>query len=155
MKILGENGIGKYLKQILQIGFVLGVVALVSLPFVLSIFGLRYTASAYVIYPNGIGLLVIMYQFIGQFDSLKKNEPFCIQNVRRLNICGIASLVEVLLWTIDLVYELVLAKLTDPLLILVLIFMIVLFLGVSIAFFILAELIRQATEYKTENELTI
>ena len=30
-----------------------------------------------------------------------------------------------------------------------------LFAGVAIAFYILAELIKQATEYKEENELTI
>ena len=38
---------------------------------------------------------------------------------------------------------------------LVLAFLIILFAGVSIAFYILAELIKQATEYKEENELTI
>ena len=39
--------------------------------------------------------------------------------------------------------------------VLVLAFLIILFAGVSIAFYILAELIKQATEYKEENELTI
>jgi len=33
--------------------------------------------------------------------------------------------------------------------------MTILFLGVAIALYILAELFRQATEYKSENDLTI
>ena len=39
--------------------------------------------------------------------------------------------------------------------IIIVIILVILFAGVSIAFYILAELIKQATEYKEENELTI
>lgn len=48
-----------------------------------------------------------------------------------------------------------LAKSDDIFVLLVMIFMIILFIGVSIAFYILSELIKQATEYKNENDLTI
>ena len=155
MKILGENGIGKFLKVFLQICFWGGIVLLIALPLIAQIAKLHLNASIYVIYPNGIVLLVIVKQFIGQFDSLKNKNPFCMENVKRLKISGIASLVETVLWTIDLLYTIFLAKGADVVIVLGLAFMIILFAGVAIAFYILAELIKQATEYKEENELTI
>ena len=152
MEILGEKGIGKILKIFLQICFWGGIAVLIILPFLLQMVGLRFNASAFVIYPNGIALLVIVRQFIGQFDSLKNKNPFCMENVKRLRISGIASLVETVLWTL---YTIFLAKGADVVIVLGLAFMIILFAGVAIAFYILAELIKQATEYKEENELTI
>lgn len=155
MEIFGEKGIGKFLKVLLQVCFWGGIAVLIVLPFLLQLVGLKLNATAFVIYPNGIALLVIVRQFIGQFDSLKNKKPFCIENVKRLKTSGIASLVETALWTIDLLYTIFLAKGADVMIVLVLAFLIILFAGVSIAFYILAELIKQATEYKEENELTI
>ena len=155
MEIFGEKGIGKFLKVLLQVCFWGGIAVLIILPFLLQMVGLRFNASAFVIYPNGMALLVIVRQFIGQFDSLKNKNPFCMENVKRLKISGIASLVETVLWTIDLLYTIFLAKGADVVIVLGLAFMIILFAGVAIAFYILAELIKQATEYKEENELTI
>ena len=155
MEIFGEKGIGKFLKVLLQVCFWGGISVLIVLPFLLQLVGLKLNATAFVIYPNGIALLVIVRQFIGQFDSLKNKKPFCMENVKRLKTSGIASLVEIALWTIDLLYTVFLAKGADVIIVLVLAFLIILFAGVSIAFYILAELIKQATEYKEENELTI
>lgn len=156
MEILGEKGIGKILKIFLQVCFWGGIAVLIILPFLLQMVGLRFNASAFVIYPNGMTLLVIVLSiYNGQFDSLKNKNPFCMENVKRLRISGIASLVETVLWTIDLLYTIFLAKGADVVIVLGLAFMIILFAGVAIAFYILAELIKQATEYKEENELTI
>lgn len=155
MKILGENGLGRFLKVFLQTCFYGGILLLIFFPLELKMIGLELNAAAAVIYPNGIAMLVIVYQFIGLFDSLKNNNPFCIENVKRLKYAGIASLVESVLWCIDLIYQIVLAKSAEPLFTLVLIFLCILFFGVAIALYILAELIRQGTEYKNENELTI
>ena len=155
MEIFGEKGIGKFLKVLLQVCFWGGIAVLIVLPFLLQLVGLKLNATAFVIYANGIALLVIVRQFIGQFDSLKNKKPFCMENVKRLKTSGIASLVETALWTIDLLYTVFLAKGADVIIVLVLAFLIILFAGVSIAFYILAELIKQATEYKEENELTI
>jgi len=155
MKILGENGIGRILKVFLQACFWGGIILLIILPFQLKMVGLKLNVTAAVIYPNGIALLAIVYQFIGLFDSLKNSNPFCMENVKRLKYAGIASLVEALLWALDLIYEAIFVQGPDPLFILVLIFLFILFVGVAIALYILAELIRQGTEYKVENELTI
>ena len=155
MKILGEIGIGKFLKVFLQICFWGGIVLLIALPLIAQIAKVHLNASIYVIYPNGIVLLVIVKQFIGQFDSLKNKNPFCIENSKRLKNCCIASLVETALLIIDLLYMIFLVKSEDIFVLLVMVFMIILFIGVSIAFYILSELIKQATEYKKENDLTI
>ena len=155
MKILGENGLGKILKVFLQTCFFGGILLLIIWPFQLKLFGIEPNAIGLVIYPNGIALLAIVYQFIGLFDSLKNNNPFCVENVKRMKTAGIASLVEAILWGLDLIYEVILAKVTEPLFIAVLIFLFILFIGVAIALYILSELFKQATEYKKENELTI
>lgn len=154
MKILGENGLGRILKVFLQTCFYGGILLLIILPFVLKMVGLHLNATAVVIYPDGIALLAIVYQFIGLFDSLKNNNPFCMENVKRLKYAGIASLIEAVLWATDLIYQIVLVK-SIELFTLVLIFLFILFIGVAIALYILSELIRQGTEYKVENELTI
>ena len=155
MKILGEKGLGKILKVFLQTCFFGGIIILLILPFQLKLVGLQLNATAGIIYPNGIALLVIVYQFIGLFDSLKKNNPFCMENVKRLKYAGIASLVETGLWAIDLIVLIFFVKRINPIYILILIFLFILFVGVAIALYILSELMKQATEYKVENELTI
>ena len=155
MKVTGNNGIGSILKVVLQTCLFGGIFVFVSLPFILQLFGLNLNATAFVIYPNGIVLLVIAHNFIKLFDSLKNNKPFCDNNVRILKITGIAAVVEAVLWLVDLFYEIILAQVFDIVVIVVLIFLCVLFLGVAIALYILSELFKEATEYKKENELTI
>ena len=55
----------------------------------------------------------------------------------------------------DFLYEIILALSEDIVFNCALLFLCILFLGVSIALYILSELFRQATEYKKENDLTI
>jgi len=155
MKLTGENGLGDLLKVFLQICFYLGVVILLILPFILKSFGLNIGASAFIIYPNGIVLLMIVYEFIKLFDSLKNNEPFCENNVKILRKTGIIAFSGAWLWIIDLLYEVILAKSSNIIFIIAMLFLFILYIGVSIALYMLSELFKQATEYKKENELTI
>lgn len=155
MKITGKSGLGDILATFLQVCFWGGMIFLVALPFVLQGFGLSLGASSIVIYPNGTILLMITRQFIQLFDSLKNNCPFCDHNVKILKWTGIFALVGSFFWIFDLLYEIILAKSQDIVVIVVLLFLAVLFLGVAIALYILAELLKEATEYKKENELTI
>ena len=155
MKIIGENGVGDKLKTMLQVFVILGIIVLVVLPFVLNSFGLNLGASVFIIYPNGIVLLLIAHKFIQLFDSLKNNNPFCENNVMLLRKTGKLAFIGAIFWLIDLLYELILARSFDILFILVMSFLIILYIGVSIALYILSELFKQATEYKNENELTI
>ena len=155
MKITGEQGIGKILKVFLQVCFYSGIIILVGLPFILNKLGFNLGASMYVIYPNGIVLLMITHKFINLFNSLRLNTPFCERNVRLLKITGIISLIGSVFWLMDFLYEIFLAKSNDIILNCTLLFLSILFLGVSIALYILSNLLKQATEYKEENELTI
>lgn len=155
MKITGKDGVGDLLKKILLICFYGGIIALIALPFALQLVGLNLNATAIVIYPNGIVLLIITHKFIELFDSLKNNMPFCDKNVKILKDTGKVAVIGSILWLLDLIYEMVLVKEFDIVVIVVLGFLTILFLGVAIALYILSELLKEATEYKKENELTI
>ena len=155
MKITGEQGIGKVLKIFLQVCLYSGIIILIGLPFVLSKIGFNLGSSMYVIYPNGIVLLLITYKFIKMFDSLRLNNPFCDENVKLLKVTGIISLIGSIFWLIDFMCEIFLVHSEDIVFNCTLIFLCILFLGVSIALYILSELLKQATEFKKENDLTI
>ena len=155
MQITGKKGMGDILKTLLQIAFYGGIIFLAILPFILQALGTQLNASMFIIYPNGIVLLIIVKQFIKLFDSLKNNQPFSKDNVIILKNTAKVALIESILWLLDLLYEMIIAKSYDILIILVLSFLSILFLGVSIALYVLAELFKEATQYKQENELTI
>lgn len=87
-------------------------------------------------------------------NSLKIEKPFAENTVKRMNTASIASGIMTVLFLIETIYKLVLGN-SDIKINCILSFMTILFLGVAIALYILAELFRQATEYKSENDLTI
>lgn len=143
--------LGKVLKNILIIGFTLACILLVFVPFILS--NVKYTM--FIVYPNGIVMLAITYQFIKMFKSLENNNPFTYNNVRILKNTSILSLIESILWFIDLFFLIFIVGNTYINYIVVLLFLTILFFGVFIALLILSKLIKQATIYKEENDLTI
>ena len=155
MEILGKKGLGNILKIMLEILLVLGIIILIVFPIIIANTNIRINPNVIIFYPNAICLLLIIYQFIGLFDSLKKSNPFCENTVKKLKKAGKISSVASVFWFLDFIYEVALVRTTEILWIAVLIFMIILFIGVSIALFILSELFNRALEYKRENELTI
>ena len=155
MDLNGKKGLGNILKIFLEVCFYAGILVLIALPFALQLVGLNLNASMFVIYPNGIILLIIVYQFIKLFDSLKNNKPFSEDNVKILKRAGIVALIGSIFWLIDLLYEIFLAKSDDIVFNFALFFLCMLYIGISIALYILSILFKQATEYKEENDLTI
>lgn len=154
MKIVGEKGLGKLLKVILIIGFILSIPTIIISPHLLN--HTRSTIySMFIIYPNGILMLGIIYQFIILFKSLEDNNPFTIKNVNILKKTSLISFIMSILWFIDLLFMIFIINNSYINYILVLSFLILLFFGVGIALYILSELFKQATEYKEENDLTI
>ena len=143
--------LGKILKNILILGFIIACILLIFVPFILS--NVKY--AMFITYPNGIVMLAITYQFIKMFKSLEDNNPFTHNNVKILKNTSILSLIESILWLIDLIFVISVLKNTYINYIIVLIFLTILFLGVFIALLILSELFKQATIYKEENDLTI
>ncbi len=155
MKVVGEKGIGSILKTILELCFYTGMIIIIVLPFVLAKFNMSLGPCIWIIYTNGVVLLAITRMFIKLFDSLKNNNPFCMENVKILKTTGIISFIGSIFWLIDFLYEIFLAKSDEIITLLTLVFLCILFFGVSIALYILSELFNQATEYKKENDLTI
>lgn len=148
------NKLGKLLKNLLIIGTIVAIPFIVISPMLLNHTS-KTLYSMFVIYPNGILMVLIAIQFIKLFKSLEVNEPFTYDNVKILKTTSIMSLIMSILWFIDLLFMIFIIGNTYVNYIIVLIFLTGLFLGVSIALYILSELFKQATDYKQENDLTI
>ena len=154
MEIFGKRGLGNILKILLQFVLVLGILILISFPIILRFTNISINPNIILFYPNAISLLLIIYQFIGLFDSLKNNNPFCENTVKRLKKSEKISGVTSVIWFLDILYEVIFVRNLNPY-ILILVFLFILFVGVTIALFLLAELFNKAIEYKNENDLTI
>ncbi len=154
MEITGKKGLGKVLKIVLIVGFILSIPTIAISPMLLH-HTRNSTYSMIIIYPNGVLMLGIIYQFIKLFKSLEKSEPFTYENVDILKRTSIMSLIMSIFWIVDLVFMILIMKNTYINYILVISFLSLLFFGVSIALYILKELMLQATKYKEENDLTI
>lgn len=148
------NKIGKTLKIVLIIGILIGIPVAGISPFLLQHTS-KTIYSMFIIYPNSLLMIGITYQFIKLFGYLEKNDPFTYNTVKTLKVTGILSSLMSLLWLIDLFFMIFVIGNKYINYIIVLIFLAVLFFGVSIALYILSELFRQATDYKEENDLTI
>lgn len=148
------NKLGKMLKLILIIGGVLYIPAMIYCPFLLHNSKSTFH-SMIMIYPNGILMLGVIYEFIRLFRKIEDNNPFTMPTVNILKQTGVITFIMSIIWLLDLVFMITIMKNTYINYILVLLFLCILFLGVSIALYMLSVLIKQATEYKEENDLTI
>lgn len=146
--------IGILLKTVLIIGLLVAIPCVIISPFLLE-HTRSVIYSMIIIYPNSLLMIGITIQFIKLFQSLERNNPFNYENVRTLKIGSIISFVMSILWIIDMLFMIFIIGNTYINYIIVLVFLAILFFGVSIALYILAELFRQATDYKEENDLTI
>ena len=148
------NKLGKLLKILLIIGTIVAIPLIVISPMLLNHTS-KTLYSMFVIYPNGLLIVLIAFEFIKLFKSLEENKPFTYENVKILKNTSVLSLIMSILWLIDLLFMVFIIGNTYVNYIIVLIFLTGLFLGVSIALYILSELFKQATDYKQENDLTI
>ena len=154
MNVLGKNGLGKYLKIFLIILFIILIPGIVLSPFLLH-HTRKIIYSMFIIYPNGILLLGIVYEFIKLFKSLEVNNPFNNENVKTLYQTSLISFLISILWFTDLLFMIFIINNYYVNYIIVLIFLSLLFLGVSISLYILSELFKKAVIYKEESDLTI
>lgn len=146
--------IGILLKTVLIIGLLVAIPCVIISPFLLE-HTRSVIYSMIIIYPNSLLMIGITIQFIKLFKSLERNNPFNYENVKTLKIGSIISFVMSIIWIIDMLFMIFMIGNTYINYIIVLVFLAILFFGVSIALYILAELFRQATDYKEENDLTI
>lgn len=155
MKITGNKGIGNILKILLQISMVIGIIILIGLYFITKLVNMKFDWFIIMIYPCGISFLSLVYQFIGLFDSLKQSTPFCLENVKRMRNGMLSSFIISLFIIIALLLTIFAYNYYSLQLQVALSFMSILFFAVGIALYILAELFKEATTYKEENDLTI
>lgn len=151
MKITGKNSLSNIIKIGLEIIFILGIIIVLLLPIWLKKYceyinqSLEYFPALILLYISGIPGLIIVREFIKMFNTLKENNPFILKNVKYLRICSICSLIITLEYMIGIfitksVFSIVVVGV---------------FTVAWLGLYILSELLKQAIEYKEENELTI
>lgn len=151
MKVTGKNSISSIIKICLQTIFILGIIIIVFLPLVLKQYmlyinpGLEYYPSLILLYVSGIPAIILVYQFIKLFKSLKEDNPFIQNNVKALTIASICSLIIAIEYIVGMF-------------IILSVFAIIITGVFAIAWlglYILSELLKKAIDYKEENDLTI
>lgn len=154
MQKSNNQKVGKIIKIILIIGMIISIPIMGIIPFLLK-HSISLIHSMLIIYPNGILILGIIWEFVKLFKSLEMNNPFNRDNVKILKDAGTISYIMSVLWFIDLLDLLLIIKNYYINYILVLAFLVLLFITIGISLYILSALFKQATDYKEENDLTI
>ena len=152
MKILGKNSISNYIRICLQLVFIGGTLILITLPFLLNyylqLFNLPtdiYPPTLTLLYVSGIPALIIIYQFIKLFESVKDANPFVTKNSNYLKTSSFCSLIIAIEYFISIfIFKSVFT-----------IIIMMIFIIAWIGLYILSELFKQAINYKEENDLTI
>ena len=152
MKVLGKSSISSLVNLLLKVIFVLGVIVIICLPKLLDWYVSYFPADHVIYYPmlivlylSGIMALFAVFGLIKLFETLKKNTPFITENVKHLKAISICCLIIAIIYLVGIfVFQSAFV---------VVIF--IMFTIASLAFLILAELFKQAVEYKEENDLTI
>lgn len=154
MQKSNNQKVGKIIKIILIVGMIISIPIMGIIPFLLK-HSISLIHSMLIIYPNGILILGIIWEFVKLFKSLEMNNPFNRDNVKILKDAGTISYIMSGLWFIDLLDLLLIIKNYYINYILVLAFLVLLFIAIGISLYILSALFKQATDYKEENDLTI
>lgn len=152
MKILGKNSISNYIRIVINLVFIGGTLILITLPFLLNyylqLFNLPtdiYPPTLTLLYVSGIPALIIIYQFIKLFESLKDANPFVTNNSNYLKTSSFCSLIIAIEYFISIfIFKSVFT-----------IIIMMIFIIAWIGLYILSELFKQAINYKEENDLTI
>lgn len=156
MKYIGKNSMSFVVEIVLVLLIVVNIAVLIFLPQVISfylrhdynitdVFSLEKTMLLIILYPCGIGALLVEYNLMRIFATLVKKDPFVQRNVRSLKAMGLAMIM-VAVFLIAKVFFLnsimtMLGGLASGLL--------------AVFCFVLADVFQQAVYYKQDNELTI
>ena len=147
--------IGNILRLFLTMFLVFGILVLLFLYPITKLVNIHFDLFTIMVYPCGIAFLYLVFEFIKLFKSIEDNNPFCMNNVKILKENIYISIIISVLVFISFLVSTILYDYYSSQFKVSLIFISILFFGLSIAFYILSELFRQATLYKEENDLTI
>ena len=151
MKITGKNSLSNFIEIFSKIIFILGIIITITLPFLLQKYiewfnpHLNYTFSLIILYVSSVPALIIIYSFIKIFKNLKKDNPFIMDNVKRLKIISVCSLIIAIEYIVGMFFIMSVFE----------IILIAVFLIAWVGGYILSELLKKAIEYKEENDLKI
>lgn len=152
MKVTGKNSISGLIKIFLQVLIIVGGIILILLPILLQKYieyinpMLNYYPSLILLYISGIPAIIIVYEFVQLFETLKEDNPFIEKNVKSLKISSICSLI------IAIEYAIAIFIVTNSIFGIIIVGV---FIIAWLGLYILAELLQKAIEYKEENDLTI
>lgn len=155
MKSNNPKKIVKILNILLKISLIVGVILLSTLWRWLELLNIKFDILVFLIYPAGILFLGLVIEFIKLFNQFNAEKAFHLNTVKHLkNSSKISFIISIIIFAALLLAIFVYPTYTLTLKI-SLTFFTILFIGVGIALYLLAELFRQATEFKEENDLTI
>jgi hypothetical protein len=153
MIILGEKGLSGYIKKLLILVLAGGLCIILSLPYSLNwyINDLRnYNPEIYYfllgfLYYTGILCLWIVFEMNKIFKTLNRKNPFMMDNVISLRKMSLAAFLITAAYIIKIIFYN--SFLT--------IIITMIFIIAGLFLIILAEVFKQAVEFKEENDLTI
>lgn len=153
MVILGEKGLSGFVKRILDLIFLGGLGIFVTLPYGLQWYMTtiyRTSTENYhfllgFLYITGIVCLGLVNEIRKIFKTLNRRNPFMMDNVKSLNRIGVFSFVIAVAYIIKIFcYNSVLTAIIA-----------MVFIIAGLFSLVLAEVFRQATVVKEENDLTV
>ena len=162
MKILGKKSLSSIIKIFLWILLIIcllvvligGIVVINDFNFFNSSNTLR---SLIILYLSSIPAAILITQFIGIFKSLENNDVFDKENLKRLRISYISSIVMGLMYLINSIMLFFSPEDENWVIIYMLLTYIItlVFLIFGIGLIVLSEIYKRAIKYKEENDLTI
>jgi len=154
MVIIGEKGLSGIVKRFLDLVFIGGLGILISLPYSLRwymsyIYRVESIENFYFLlvflYITGIVCLILVNEVRKIFKTVNRKNPFMMDNVKSLNRIAVSSLLIAGAYVVKIFYY---NSVLTAILAMV-------FIIAGLFSLVLAEVFRQAVEYKEENDLTI
>lgn len=154
MAILGEKGLSGYVKKLLDLVFIGGVCICLSLPLTLKWYmenlnsntsKTNYYFLLVFLYFTGVFCLWIVFEMNKIFKTLNRKNPFMMDNVVSFKKMSIGAFVISAAYIVKIIFYNSFFT--------VVITMIFILAGLFLV--ILAEVFKQAVEFKEENDLTI
>ena len=153
MKTLSKNGLSGVIEICLLLMMLLDLVLMITLPWTVTWTtkshpgeeGMWYEKYLIVLLISGFVAEFILWQARGIMHNVNRNRPFCRDTVRRLRLLGLLCIVLAVFYFVAIVWV---ARFFMAL-------VCVVFGLIGLILFVFAELFRQATKYKEENDMTI
>ena len=162
MKILGKKSLSSIIKIFLWILLIICLLV-VTIGGIIAIKEFNYfntnntLRSLIILYLSSIPASILIVQFIGIFKSLENSKIFDNQNIKRLKISYITSIIMGIMYLVNsIILFLSRADENWEIVYMLLMYVVTLvFLIFGVGLIVLSEIYKKAIKYKEENDLTI